>query len=174
VRQLVALLLSTTGFYTVPGSTFDEAGERIAFLKDVIENKGGWRLFYDGQKPVPRESDLHIMFRLTWCNTPSDVNREVNNGRGPSDFEISRGRFDKTIVEFKLARNSSLARNLAHQVEAYERASDSQYSYKVIVYFDDLERQRTKILLKALGLADDPHVILIDATPKVSASRAGA
>jgi hypothetical protein len=171
VRQLATLLRSSTAFYSVPGSTFDEARMRIDYLKDVIENKGGWRYFYNGEKPVPRESDLHIMFRLTWLDTVSDVNREVNNGQGPSDFEVSRGRFDKTIVEFKLARNTALARNLRHQVECYLSASDAQYSYKVIVYFDELERQKVRSLLRELRLDGDPHVILIDAGRKTSASK---
>lgn len=163
VRQLVAHLVSNTGFYRTSGSTRDEALTRVAFLKDVIENKGGWRHFFVDGKPVRRESDLHIMFRLTWCNTPSDVNREVNNGRGPSDFEISRGRFDKSIVEFKLAKNTSLAKNLKHQAEAYQKASDALHAIKVIVYFTADEEARTKALLRELGLDNKPDVVLIDA-----------
>ena len=35
-------------------------------------------------KPIRRESDLRLLFRLTWRGTPSDVSREVNDGRGPA------------------------------------------------------------------------------------------
>src|SRR6478736_3671730 len=55
---------------------------------DVIENKGGHRVFYSGGKPVQRELDLQIMFRLVWCGTPYDVSTEVNDGRGPADFHL--------------------------------------------------------------------------------------
>jgi hypothetical protein len=66
---------------------------------------------------------MHILYRLTWCGTVSDVNREVNNGRGPVDFKASRGTFDKSLIEFKLASNTQLRRNLQNQVEIYLKAN---------------------------------------------------
>ena len=76
-------------------------------------------------RPVP-ETDLHILLRLTWFATPSDVSREVDDGREPADLKISRGSFDKTIIEFKLAGNSSLKRNLQKQAELYQKARDAR------------------------------------------------
>lgn len=128
VRQIGALcqlLAERSGFYRIAGDTYDEAHERIAFLKDVIETKGGHRLFYVRGQPIEREEDIHIAYRLTWFGTPSDVSREVNDGRGPADYKISRGSTDKTIVEFKLATNPQLKRNLANQTHVYESASDA-------------------------------------------------
>jgi len=175
VRELVDELAAHTSFYRSAGTTYEEARQRVEFLKDVIENKGGWRLFFAKGEPIRRESDLHIMFRLTWCNTPSDVNREVNNGRGPSDFEASRGRLDKSIIEFKLAKNSSLAKNLKHQVEAYQKASDAKHALKVIVFFTAEEEAKTHAVLRDLGLEGHPDIVLIDARNdnKPSASRLG-
>lgn len=175
VRELVDELAAHTSFYRSAGTTYEEARQRVEFLKDVIENKGGWRLFFAKGEPIRRESDLHILFRLTWCNTPSDLNREVNNGRGPSDFEASRGRLDKSIIEFKLAKNSSLAKNLKHQVEAYQKASDARHALKVIVFFTAEEGERTRALLRDLRLDANPDIVLIDARDdnKLSASRIG-
>ena len=48
------------------------------------------------------------MYRLIWFASEMDVNREVNNGRGPVDFKISKGSSNTTLVEFKLASNSKL------------------------------------------------------------------
>src|SRR5205085_7441314 len=96
---------------------------RIGFLKADIEKNGAFRLFYHQGEPIQRESDLQILYRLTWFATPSDFNSEVNNGRGPVDFAISRGSKDKTIVEFKLAKNSKLKQNLESQVKIYEEAN---------------------------------------------------
>jgi len=173
VRELALALLRQTAFYESTGSTHDEARQRVLFLKDVIENKGGWRLFYVDEEPLRREADLHIMFRLTWCNTPSDVSREVNDGRGPADFKISRGRFDKSIVEFKLAKNTALPRNLQHQAEAYKKAADAQHALKVIVYFTASEESKLRKLLRSMGLDRHSDVITIDARSdnKASASR---
>lgn len=174
VRRFAESLANQTNFYAIPGNTRDEARERILFLKDVIENKGGHRLFYLDGEPVRRESDLHILFRLTWFATPSDVSREVNDGRGPADFKISRGSLDKSIVEFKLASNTSLRGNLERQVEMYKRASDAQHGLKVIVYFTQEELERVTAILRDLRLAGDPNIVLIDARRdnKPSASKA--
>lgn len=109
----------------------------------MIENKGGHRIFYVKGVPIQRESDLHILYRLTWFATDSDVSREVNDGRGPADFKTSRGAKDKTIIEFKLAKNTQLERNLAKQAEIYEKASDATNpSLKAILCFDDGQLQR--------------------------------
>ncbi len=112
VRNFVSGLLASTRFYKQVGNTHEEARSRVMFLKDVIENKGGHQLFYADGKPIRRERDLQLLFRLTWFASPSDVSSEVNDGRGPVDFKISRGSIDKSLVEFKLASNTKLQRNL--------------------------------------------------------------
>jgi hypothetical protein len=172
--RLATALHAKTGFYGISGSTQEEALLRIQFLKDVIENKDGYRIFYEGEKPIKRESDLQILFRLTWCGTVSDLNREVNNGRGPADFTVSRGVWDKGLVEMKLASNTGLKRNLLHQAEIYKKASEAQYAYKVILYFSREERMRVESILDELELKKSPWIILIDARSdnKPSASKA--
>ena len=100
-----------------------------------------------------------------------DVNREVNNGRGPADYKVSFGSGSATVVEFKLASNTSLKKNLAHQLEIYQRANDTQYGIKVIMYFSDEELAKVNGILKELNLDNKPNVILIDARKKVSASK---
>lgn len=163
VRALSAALLRRTTFYDVPGDTLAEARARVAFLKHVIEDQDGYRIFYVGGVPVEREQDLQIMFRLVWSGSPSSVDREVNNGRGPVDFKISRGSCDKTLVEFKLASNTKLRRNLQNQVAIYQRANDTEKALKVIVYFTEAQLTRVQGILKEVGLLGDDSVILIDA-----------
>jgi hypothetical protein len=174
VERFVGQLVKNTEFYDYVGNTYAEARARALFLKDVIENKDGYRLFYLKGKPITREQDLQILFRLTWFATPSDVNREVNDGRGPVDFKISRGSGDKSLVEFKLASNTQLKRNLQKQVAIYEKASDTEQSLKVIIYFSARELARVSKILRELGLTDKSDIILIDARAdnKPSASRA--
>ncbi len=175
VKALVSGMLVPEGFYRSPGNTYDEARERLLFLKDVVENKGGHVFFYLDGEPVRRETDLHIMYRLTWFATPSDISREVNDGRGPADFKASRGATDKTLVEFKLAKNSRLEQNLAKQTQVYEGASDATHpSIKAIFYFSEAELHRVTNILTKLGLLGSAHVVLIDARNdnKPSGSRA--
>ena len=161
--QLPELLNQHTNFYGVKGNTYEEAYERVRFLKDVIENKGGHRIFFMNGEPVQRETDIHILYRLTWYATLYDVSREVNDGRGPADFKVSYGSQDKSLVEFKLAKNSQLKKNLKKQTIIYEKASDAKRSIKVIVYFSGLERSRVLRILRQLKMEDNPDVILIDA-----------
>jgi hypothetical protein len=81
LSEFVELLSDKTDFYNVKSeSSFDEALKRINYLKDVIENNDGYKLFYIDNQPIKREEDLQIIYRLTWYATDFDVNREPNNG----------------------------------------------------------------------------------------------
>jgi hypothetical protein len=81
---------------------------------------------------------------------------------------------DKTLVEFKLASNSQLKRNLQKQVELYKKASDAQAAYKVILYFTDEELEKIHRILKAVEMEGDTNIYLIDGRleNKPSGSRA--
>ena len=167
VTHLVSQLAVDTKFYEINSdSSYEEALKRIYFLKDVIENKDGYRLFYLKGAPIKREADLQIMYRLTWYSTFHDVNREVNNGRGPVDFTISKGAKDKALVEFKLASNSKLKMNLENQVKIYEKANNTNQSITVIMYFDVTEFVKVKEILKELKLEQSKAIVLINAIGK--------
>jgi hypothetical protein len=171
ISKFVETLIEQTEFYKInPNPSFDEALKRVNFLKQVIENNDGYRLFYIDHKPIKREEDLQIIYRLTWYASDFDVNREANNGRGPVDYAVSKGSNDKTLIEFKLASNSKLKQNLAKQVEIYEQANNTQNSIKVILYFDNSEYKKVTKTLKELKLDNKQNIILIDAGRKTSAS----
>lgn len=165
IKQLSAFiekLASETDFYSRGIDTLEEARARVMFLKQEIENNGGHKLFYQDGKPRQRESDLQILYRLTWFATPSDFNSEVNNGRGPVDFKVSRGRKDSSLVEFKLAKNSKLEQNLASQLEIYKKANRTDKALTVIFYFTGDELARVEKILSSLNRSNDDSIILID------------
>jgi len=177
IRQVSALIESLREegkFYSTADNTYEEAYKRVLFLKQVIENNDGYRIFYVKGQPLKRESDLQLMFRLTWYASKDDVNTEVNNGRGPVDYKISRGSNDSTLVEFKLASNSKLKQNLAKQVEIYKSANQTKKSIKVILYFSAVELANVKRVMNELELTEGKELVLIDAqaTNKPSASNA--
>jgi hypothetical protein len=177
IRQfgaLIDLLQKATDFYTEPLDSRTAAREKALFLKDVIENKGGHRIFYNKGIPIQREVDLQILYRLVWHGTSFDVSREVNDGRGPADFKISRGAQGKTLVEMKLASNAALRRNLEKQAPIYQKASDAEHAVKVILYFTDSEAEKIKRTLKDLKIDKSEDIILIDARwdNKISGSKA--
>jgi hypothetical protein len=165
VRKLASLLAESSDFYRIRAAptTFGEAMARVQFLKDVIENKGGHRIFYVGGHPVEREKDLHILYRLTWFASVSAIDAEVNNGRGPADYSASFGSADKTLVEFKLASNSQLAKNLTNQTKIYEKAGDAKKSITVVMYFSSEDLARVSRILQEVGRDKDETIVLIDA-----------
>ena len=67
----------------------------------------------------------------------ADVNREVNNGRGPVDFKVSKGALDRTLIEFKLASNKKLKQNLEKQVEIYQKANKKANAMTTITFFTE-------------------------------------
>jgi len=174
VSNLIEKLVEDGNFYGTPTNTFEEASKRVQFLKQVIEKNDGYKIFYIKGKPVQREVDLQLMFRLTWFASSDDVNAEVNNGRGPVDYKISRGAKDSTLVEFKLASNSKLKQNLAKQVEIYKDANQTKKSIKVVLHFTDEEYTRVKKVMQELKIKEGDDFVLIDAsrTNKPSGSKA--
>jgi hypothetical protein len=163
ISYLVELVSKHSQFYIVPTTTLEEARRKIDFLKDVIENQDGYRIFYVNGKPVERERDLQILFKLVWEGSPSSVDAEVNNGRGPVDFKVSRGANDKTLVEFKLASNPQLERNIENQVAIYEKANRTTQSYKVILFFTSQDEVKVRRILQRLKPPHDAGILLIDA-----------
>ncbi|ALS64752.1 hypothetical protein [Pandoraea apista] len=169
----LASLLDKTKFYETNTSSYTEGMKRIQFLKDVIEQQDGYRLFYIDGKPISRESDIQIMFKLTWFASSYSADAEVNNGRGPADFLVSYGSADKSIIEFKLAKNTQLEKNLKKQAEIYSQASKATHPpIKVILFFTQPELTKTTSILQKLKLDKCPEIVLIDGRGKISASKA--
>lgn len=169
-RALVSTIQNGSEFYSSPSDTYDEAHRKVMYLKQVIENNDGYRYFYNKNEPIRREYDLQLLFRLTWHASNSSVDAEVNNGRGPVDFKISRGSRDSTLVEFKLASNSKLKQNLKHQVDVYKNANQTDKAIKVILYFSMTEYQRVKSILNELHLKEGKDIVLIDASKETKTS----
>lgn len=160
----LALELFSGGYYDIPGDSYENALARAKFLKHVIEDQDGYRVFWNSDTLMPRrESDVQILFKFTWFRSAFDVNAEVNNGRGPVDFTASMGSMDKSLIEFKVAGNKKLKQNLQNQLEVYEAANNTRKSIKVIVFFTAQEQDRLYAILEELGMLDKEYVVTIDA-----------
>lgn len=159
----LAQMLGMVGFYGEPANTYDSTMARVHYFKDVIENKGGHRVFYVKGQPIKKEVDAQIVFRFTWFGTRHDVTTEANDGRGPVDYKVSNGAADKSLVEFKLARNTQLERNLKKQTAIYQKASNARRAIIVILFFTGPEERKVQRILKRMGIDNCPHVVLVDA-----------
>jgi hypothetical protein len=173
-EAVVRDLTEKTDFYDTPLNSYDDALKRMQFFKHYIENQDGYQLVNHKQRGLADEKSIQLYFGLIWFGTSFDVNREPNNGRGPVDFKISYGTKDKSLIEFKLASNSQLRRNIERQVEIYKQANQTSRAIKAIIcYTADHERKVSKIL-KDLGIEQEESVVVIDARRdnKPSASKA--
>lgn len=175
VREIIPDIAAKTDFYSKNWTSYDEARERVLAFKRYVEDQDGYQLLNReaGTRPS-NEKEVQLFFGLIWCNTDFDVNREPNNGRGPVDFKVSFGSGDKSLIEFKLAKSSSLKRNLEKQVAIYEKANDARSSLKVIVCYTQEDQVKLQRVLRELDLLSDESIITIDARAdnKPSASKA--
>lgn len=160
------LLNSSNGKET--HSSYEEAIYRVRILKSVIEDKGGFRLFKNLENQ--KEAIFQLLFQFVKEGAALDINAEVDNGRGPVDFIVSNGPEDKTVIEFKLAKNTSLRRSLRHQITAYKKANNTDKFVIAILYFNQDEYQRAISALKMENLFEAENVLLIDGQQKPSAS----
>jgi hypothetical protein len=163
LTRLVHDLRARTDFYNVGWSSYDEALTRARHFKHYVEDQDGWKLVNRGNGAFAKESEVQLYFGLAWFGSAFDVNREPNNGRGPVDFKISIGAADKSLIEFKLASNRQLKRNLQNQVEIYKKANGTATAVTVIIAYTAEEQDRVKKQLKELDLAARADIIVIDA-----------
>lgn len=171
VRRFQELLSNETEFYKESKDSYEETRRRVEYLKQVIENNDGYKLFYDRKKQVvTNEKTLQLLFKFVWYGTVFSVDSEVNNGRGPVDYKISNGAKNSTLVEFKLASNSKIKQNLEHQVEVYKNANQTKNAIKVILFFTKTEKYKVEKVLKELKLDTAENIILIDASLQTKAS----
>jgi hypothetical protein len=63
----------------------------------------------------------------------------------------------------KLAKSTSLERNLQKQLPIYQAASDAENGIKAIIFFSVAEQTRVEGILAKLGILGHKDVILIDA-----------
>ena len=87
---------------------------------------------------------------------------------------VSYGSADKVVIEFKLASNTQIEKNLIKQAEIYADAARATHPpIKAILYFSIAEFDKISGLLTKHGLAGKREIVLIDAMPKASASTVG-
>jgi hypothetical protein len=172
--SVVTDLQDKVRFYDKFPDSYTECLERVNSFKRYVEHQDGYKLINRNGRGFSQESEVQLFFGLIWHGTAFDVNREVNNGRGPVDYKVSYGSTDKTLIEFKLASNSHLKRNLENQVEIYEEANDTPNSIKVIISYTARHEEKVRRTLSELGLSEKENIVLIDARSdnKPSASTA--
>lgn len=163
-------------------------GERF---KELIENNGLSSLLYNEAPKVPKgqikgkltpkheEAAQKVFYGIAdaYCRASNiDLSAEADGGRGPVDFKVSRGYTGRVLVEAKLTTNKQLLHGFETQLGEYEKAEKTHLSvYLVIDVAGGSKLRLQKLLLLAKKARDEgkrvPHIIVVDARPKPSASK---
>lgn len=148
----------------------------IDVFKDWIENNRGWDeiLNIDSrkrEKSVQRLIHLSAKYYIAYHNL--DLSCEPNEGPGPVDFKVSRGK-DKTVVELKLSSNADYLHGYEEQIERYAKSEKTDNMIYVLVDTGNPIRVKKLIALNEEDINKGkkvPEVIIIDSTKQVSASK---
>lgn len=148
------------------------------FKRQVEENRLSKVLYVNGQ---PRREDIaQSVFQAVadaHCKyNDLDLSPETNAGRGPVDFKFSSGQRARVLVELKLSNSTQLVHGFERQLQAYEAAEDTDLSIYLVINngFGDanLGRLHERIDEAEVEGKRMPEVVIVDATPKPSGSRA--
>jgi hypothetical protein len=150
-------------------------------VKRLIEEKEMWKLLYrDSNYKEPKHEDAaQILFGgiaegiCERCNV--DATREPETGRGPVDFKFSRGSRGKVVVETKLSTNPNLIHAFDKQVQIYQKAAGGEHSIILVFIVSEDQKHLNKLIEHANKNqvpGKTPCIMLIDALPKPSASKA--
>jgi len=152
-------------------------------FKNLVENNGLWDSFWISKKPAKTLTERAIQriffgIALTYCrdNSPDlDISPETNAGPGPVDFKFSHGSI-KVTLEMKKSSHGRLLHGYKTQLERYNAAENTNASIFLIVRVGDHVTAINNVLTErdsAMKAGQDaPVVIVVDARPQQSASKA--
>ncbi len=152
--------------------SFNESIYRVNYLKNQIECNGVWKLLYIDNKPIKKEEFLQSLFKLVWCRTKYMFSPKSNSGAGPSDFLVSYGSGDSTVIEYKLASNPKL-KSVYNQTNRYKKShGTTQKSIVVVFCFNDKEKIKAMDLKNGSDCTNFETIVIdCDRESKQSASK---
>lgn len=155
--------------------------EMLSLFRRFVELQGGWRLLWTTEKkPKPEEAAQLLFlgmaqayFRLFGV----ELDREVDLGRGPVDFKLSKGTEVRMLLEFKKAENGKFWNGLDHQLPSYLASDDCPEGWFVALRYSETRAAAKKfnelperVRRTAIDTDRSIQFFAIDARRKASAS----
>lgn len=159
---------------------YEIVGRIIEQFQFLIEKRDLWRELWNEAQTKNRKEKAaqRLLFAVadSYCKANDlDLTPEAETGNGPVDFKISVGGSSKVIVEIKLSTNSSTVHGYEKQLEIYREAEKTDKAYFVLIDVGGMGTKEERIIdLKNKQVAEGyaaSEVIIIDGTPRVSASK---
>lgn len=156
----------------------------IVKFTHFIEQQGGWRLLWDGVDEKPEEAIQLLFFGIAkaYCDANNiNLDREVELGRGPVDLKFSTGYSDQALIEVKKLESGKFWNGLRTQLPSYLSSNGNRDGWLLAVRFRSTgvaeKRAQTlasEVAATAAALDLDLRYGIVDAQPKLSASKLGA
>ena len=148
-------------------------------FKHLIESNRMSKLLFPHNQSVDESyvQRLFYFMSILYCEVNNvDINRETNPGCGELDFKFSSGAHKKVIIEIKLSSSSQLQHGLTVQLPIYmemENVDDGIYMVLRMSETDDgAISSLKKVYAEIPESTSKPQLIIIDAVPRPSASKA--
>jgi hypothetical protein len=131
-----------------PDEFCDFVKDVVAGFKWCVEERDSWKMLWDGEFPR-NEKMCQLLFFSTVtlvCKARDvDLSKEPQTGRGTVDFKFSTGWERRALVEFKLAKSSSLKPNTTFQMPQYLKSDDVNCGVLVVIQFTDTDRSTESV-----------------------------
>lgn len=128
----------------------------VVLMADVIQNfrryiqeQRGWSLLWndDGtRKPEEAVQLLFLGFAQQYLRQFNvELDREVELGRGPTDFKVSSGTNARLIIEVKKLDNGRFWNGIRDQLPSYLVSDDATHGWFISVQYGDTKTQRDRL-----------------------------
>lgn len=154
----------------------------VQLFKLFIEEQRGWKLLWnDDKSEKPEEAAQLALLGMArpYCRAHGvEIDREVDLGRGPVDFKITRGSVARLLIEAKKLHNGDFWNGLESQLPSYLNSDGTRSGWLLALRYRSGGVSKTRPrelagrverLNRSLGTSID--VIVVDARPKASASK---
>lgn len=160
LESFVEMLASKTSFFKL--STSDEKNilKGLKYIKKAIEEHDGYQMFYVNDRPLDKEHDLQVMYRIIFF---SERRNDYNKG---DDKILKGGDCTKAldIVKFKLASNRQLLKYFTSYVKDCKKSDKKREQIHVIMYYSKNEYDKIIKILNQLQLNNNKKILLINAS----------
>lgn len=152
--------------------------EIIIHFKTLVEKNNMWEMLWTQDKKPKRERASQLLFFAiadVFCRANNiDISPETNSGGGPVDFKFSKGYDNRIVVEMKRS-TGTVVHGYKTQINVYKEAASTDESIFIIMdvggmgtKLADIKKYQKFLLEKG---EKAPHIEVIDARPKISASK---
>lgn len=149
-----------------------------------IEEQGGWKLLWnDNGDEKPEEAAQLALLGMArpYCRAHGvEIDREVNLGRGPVDFKVTKGASVRLLVEAKKLHNGEFWNGLERQLPSYMKSDQTSEGWLLAIRYRSagVSTSRSRELTRRVERINEISgtsigVTIIDARPKPSASKIG-